>query len=288
MLILGCGLIGRALARHYCQQGEQVIGVVRSAASYEAVAASGAEPLALDLEQDALSALPCTGETIFHLAPPPPTGEEDALSARLVEHFACCGHPRRLVYMSTTGVYGDCAGAWVDETHPTRPDAARSKRRLDAEQRLTRWAAASGVELIILRVAGIYAAERLPLARLRQGLPVVLEAESPWSNRIHADDLVTICCAAMDRAPAGAIYNVSDGHPSTMTDYFNQVATAAGLPLPPQVPLAEAAAHLSAGMLSYMQESRRLDNRKLLTELGVSLRYPTLTEGLAACAPSPT
>lgn len=231
---------------------------------------------------DPLEPLVCADQAVFHFAPPPPEGEQDELTARVIAHFTRRGHPQRVVYISTTGVYGDCGGAWVDESWPPRPLTARSRRRLDAEQRLQDWAATSGGELVILRVAGIYGPDRLPLERIRAGQPVIAPEESPWSNRIHADDLVEICLAALERAPAGAIYNVSDGQPSTMTDYFDRIAAAAGLPLPPRIPLAAAAAQLSPAMLSYVQESRRLSNRKLLDELGLTLRYPTLAAGLAA------
>jgi nucleoside-diphosphate-sugar epimerase len=188
-----------------------------------------------------------------------------------------------VVYVGTTGVYGDCHGEWVDETRRPAPTADRALRRWDAEQRLRAWSAATGGELVILRVAGIYACDRLPIARIESGQPVVSAAEAPWSNRIHAADLVDICVAAMERAPTGAVYNVCDGEPSTMTDYFLRVAAAAGLPAPPQIPLAEAPDKVSAGMLSYLRESRRLSNHKLVRELGVPLRYPNLEAGLAEC-----
>lgn len=299
MLIIGCGDIGQALARVYVARGERVIGVVRSAASAAAVAATGAEPLQLDLaaplDEAARARLDSAGARVFHLAPPPAEGTSDALTANLLAAFAAAGAPRRIIYMGTTGVYGDCGGAWVDEDWPLRPVAARSQRRLDAERQLRAWVETEsetgperGADLVILRVAGIYACDRLPLARIRSAQPVVTPDQAPWSNRIHAADLVQVCVAAMERAPAGAVYNVCDGHPSTMTDYFFQVADAAGLPRPPTIPLTAAAGQVSAGMLSYWQESRRLSNRRLVEELGVSLRYPTLAAGLADCFPSGT
>jgi nucleoside-diphosphate-sugar epimerase len=206
--------------------------------------------------------------------------------ARLLDLFARRGNPARLVYISTTGVYGDCDGAWVDETRAVCPRAERSLRRWDAEQQLRRWSSESGAELVILRVAGIYACDRLPIERIRSAQPVVKVDEAPWSNRIHVEDLVEVCLAAMERAPNGGLYNVCDGDPSTMTDYFCRIADAAGLPRPPQIPLAEAPGQVSAGMLSYLRESRRLSNRRMLDELGVRLRFPTLADGLAACFPA--
>jgi nucleoside-diphosphate-sugar epimerase len=287
IVILGCGYIGRRLARHYLTQGRPVIGVVRSQGSATALSAEGVPALALDLGHElvphALAALPMNGARVFHLAPPPESGTRDTNTRRLVAAFTRGGAPARLVYISTTGVYGDCGGDWVDEDRPAQPEADRALRRWDAEQTLQGLRASAAMTLVILRVAGIYGPGRLPLERIRGGLPLVRPEEAPWSNRIHADDLVSACVAAMDYGPDGAIYNACDGNPSTMTDYFFQVADAAGLPRPPVVTLGEAEGQLSAGMLSYMRESRRLSNRRLVNELGVKLRYPTLAQGLPSC-----
>jgi len=284
--IIGCGYVGRRVAAALHLRGEPVTGIVRTADSAKAVAALGVAWLRLDLEHDAFDVLPCAGERVFHFAPPPGPGDEDPTMARLLEAFDRTGHPRRLVYISTTGVYGDCDGAWVDESWPARPVAERALRRWHAEQQLRRWSRDSGAELVILRVAGIYACDRLPLARIRDAHPVVSMDEAPWSNRIHVDDLARVCLTAMDRAPAGALYNVCDGSPSTMTDYFCRVADAAGLPRPPQIPLADAPGRVSAGMLSYLRESRRLSNRRMCDELGIQLRFPTLADGLDDCFPA--
>jgi nucleoside-diphosphate-sugar epimerase len=269
-------------------RGETVRGVVRGDDAACAAAALGVEVIRLDLAQDDLTALRCAGEQVFHFAPPPGQGTGDPAMSRLLAHFGAHGQPRRLVYVSTTGVYGDCEGAWVDETWPARPRADRALRRWDAEQQLRRWSDDTGSELVILRVAGIYACDRLPLERIRSGQPVVRRDEAPWTNRIHAEDLARVCIAAMDRAPAGALYNCCDGSPSTMSDYFCRVADAAGLPRPPEIALADAPGRVSAGMLSYLRESRRLSNRRMLEELGLELRYPTLSDGLADCFPSGT
>jgi nucleoside-diphosphate-sugar epimerase len=190
---------------------------------------------------------------------------------------------RRIVYLGTTGVYGDCGGDWVDEDRPVRPSVDRARRRWDAETRLRDWSAHTGGELVTLRVAGIYGPGRLPLERLRSGQPMVAQDDAPWTNRIHADDLAAVCVAAMERGRSGAVYNVSDGNPGNMTDYFNSVADAAGLPRPPVIRMADAGGRLSEGLISYLRESRRLSNRRMLDELGVVLRYPTLEEGLRAC-----
>jgi nucleoside-diphosphate-sugar epimerase len=283
MLVLGCGYIGRRVARHYRDQGETVTGVVRSAGSVGRLAAEGINPLRLDLGLDRLNELPLAGNRVFHFAPPPAQGVQDVHTRRLVAAFGQQGPPRRLVYISTTGVYGNCEGAWVDENWPVQPQADRACRRWDAEQVLRGWCSEEDGELVILRVAGIYGPGRLPLDRIRKGLPLIRAEEAPYSNRIHADDLVRVCIAAMERGRNGAVYNVCDGHPSTMTDYFFRVADAAGLQRPPVIPLRDAEDALSPGMMSYLNESRRLSNRRIREELAVELAFPTLDKGLPSC-----
>jgi nucleoside-diphosphate-sugar epimerase len=248
------------------------------------VAAAGITPLLLDLD-DHSSPLPDAFDChqIFYFAPPPRDGLVDVRLRGLLDRLRSFPQ-RRLVYIGTTGVYGDCAGDWVDETRPLAPQAERAKRRADAEQALMQWRDSGGAEVIRLRVAGIYGPGRLPEARLRKGTPMVAEAQAPYTNRIHIHDLARVCLAAMARGRDGEAYNVSDGNPGTMTDYFNRVAELLGLPRPPSVPLDAGAEVLGAGMLSYLQESRRLDNRKMLADLAIELRYPTLAEGLASIA----
>jgi nucleoside-diphosphate-sugar epimerase len=282
VVIVGCGYVGRRVAAAYLERGASVLGIVASKRSADALAASQIPAVPRDLASDELGDLPFADVRLFHFAPPPARGLEDQCTRRLVSAFERAGQPARLVYISTTGVYGDCQGAWVDESWPPQPAADRARRRWDAEQTLRQWARATGGQLVILRVPGIYGPDRLPLERLRRRLPMVREADAPYSNRIHVEDLVAACVAAMEGSNATGIYNVSDGHPTTMTDYFQRVADAAGLPRPPLISLQEADGQLSTGMLSYMQESRRLTNRRLVEELGVSLRYPTLDEGLKA------
>ena len=282
MLIVGCGYVGRRVAALHRARGETVVGVVRTTASAGALGRDGIEAIRADLD-GSLPALPTRGPGIYYLAPPPETGTTDPRLGAFLANLDHSGQPRRIVYVGTTGIYGDCHGDWVDESRPANPSVDRARRRWDAESRLRDWSARSGGELVVLRVAGIYGPGRLPLERLRRGLPMVGEDEAPWTNRIHADDLATVCVAAMDRAPGGAVYNVSDGHPGNMADYFNRVADLAGLPRPPVVRLADAGGTLSEGLLSYLRESRRLDNRRMLRELGVTLRYPTLEAGLPGC-----
>ena len=283
ILIIGCGYVGMRLARQYLGRGEPVLGVVQSEAGLARLAAAGIPGRRVDLATADLDALPLAGACVFHLAPPPGAGRNDPGTRRLAAALARAQPPPRVVYISTTGVYGDCQGAWVDESWPARPGADRAHRRWDAEESLRAWSTASGGELVILRVAGIYGPGRLPLERIRQGVPMVRVEDSPYSNRIHVDDLVGACVLAMERGEPGAVYNACDDRPSTMTDYFLAIADAAGLPRPPLIPLAEAGGQVSAAMLSYLAESRRLSNRRLREDLGLALRYPSLAEGLPDC-----
>ena len=280
VLIVGCGYIGRRVANLLRARGCAVTGLVRSPESARELAGTGKPALVCDLDSD-VPALDAGASDIFYFAPPPGEGGTDT---RMTRFLAALRHvPRRIVYISTSAVYGDCNGAWIDEYQPVNPTTARGRRRLDAERQVTAWSQAHGVQWIILRVPGIYGPGKLPLARLRKGLPVLREQEAPYTNRIHGDDLAAICVAAMDSAQANTVYNVSDGHPGNMTDYFFRVADAAGLPRPPVVSRDEAGAVLSAGMLSFLNDSRRLRNDKLLKELEITLEYPDLDSGLAGC-----
>ena len=284
LLILGCGDLGRRVARQAREQHWSVTAVNRGGDLSEDLCAAGVAAIPADLDRpESLAALPAAGAKVLYLAPPPQTGQDDPRVAAWCTFARGPRQPAGLVYVGTTGVYGDCSGALVDESTPPRPGTDRARRRLAAERALQGWSKETGVPLTILRVAGIYGPERLPLAALQAGQPVLRREEAPCSNRIHVDDLARICLAALERAPAGAIYNVSDGEESTFSDYFLAVAAAFDLTAPPQLSLAEARQQLSPALLSYLGESRRIDSRRLYRELGIKLRYPTLAAGLAAC-----
>lgn len=287
--IVGCGDIGQRVAVKCQQQGAASFanaeGLVHSAASAARLEQAGISARQIDLDNPQ-SLYPTTdlkpdGRPVYYFAPPPPEGREDS---RLQGWLAALGEakPTKIVLISTTGVYGDAGGGWLSEQNPVSPQADRAWRRLDAETQLRVWGRKNKVPVVVLRVPGIYGPGKLPRARLEKGLPVLREAEAGYSNRIHADDLASICIAAMQHGRADEIYNVSDGTPGTMTDYFNQVADHLGLPRPPQISLAEAETQLSEGMLAYLKESRRIDNTKMLRELKVVLRYPSLQSGLNA------
>ena len=200
MLIVGCGYIGTRVAQRLQEQGEPVSGVVSSEQSAEQLGELGIPVVRCDLDTEQLPAGSTEGQQVFYFAPPPPSGSTDNRMQRFLDALAVSGQPRRMVYISTTGVYGDCHGEWVDESHPANPQVDRARRRWHAEQLLRGWQEHTGAELVILRVAGIYGPGKLPLARLRKELPMVAERDAPWTNRIHADDLVEVCLAACSEA----------------------------------------------------------------------------------------
>ena len=284
VLIIGCGDIGERVARLERSEGRSVAGMVRSEKSARRLRAAGIQPITLDLDAPAsLNNLSVKDAVVYYFAPPPDTGVTDPRMETFVSVLTPPHLPKRIVLISTTGVYGDCHGEWVTEDRPPNPQADRARRRLAAETTLQAWSKASGVSIVILRVPGIYGPGYLPEERLRSGEPVLREDESPFSNRIHADDLARICIAAARHDHPGVLYNVSDGHPTTMTDFFYRVADVLGMSRPPAITMEEARGRLGEGMLSYLAESKRIDSRRMREELGVELLYPDLTAGLASC-----
>jgi len=186
--------------------------------------------------------------------------------------------PQRVVYISTSGVYGNCGGDYVDESRPLHAQTDRAGRRVDAETVLSRWCQDRGIALVILRVPGIYAADRLPLAHLRRGTPVLAAEDDVYTNHIHADDLAAILTAGLSLGEGA--YNASDESEIKMGEYFDLVADRMGLQRPPRVRRAEAAGRISPVLLSYVSESRRLVNRRMKAELGIRLRYQTVFQGV--------
>ncbi len=283
-LIAGCGDIGLRVAQRLMRlggEGGEVTAIVRTPQKQAALAALGASAQSGDLDQPGSAG---DWPWLFWFAPPRPEGERDL---RLRNWLAAQrGRIGRFVYISISGVYGDCEGRWIDESEPLRPLAARSMRRADAEAALQEWGAAHGCAVVILRVPGIYGPGRLPQARLRAAEPVMCSADAPYSNRVHADDLADAAILAARHGHAGAAYNIADGHPTTMTDYFLQCAQLLGLPAPEQISRAEAQRRFTPAMWSYMEESKRLLIDRAQRELGFVPRYPTLQAGLPTCLPA--
>jgi len=282
LLIIGCGDVARRalpeLRRRY-----RVTALVRS--PDPALDAVGVGQIACDLDDAAsLAQLGGRAGRIAHLAPPAAGGALDTRMRSLLAALAPRGRgamlPRRFVYLSTSGVYGDCAGEWVDETRPPNPRTERAMRRLDAERALGDWGERNQVEIAILRVPGIYASDRLPLERLARGTPALRPEEDVYTNHIHADDLAGILVAALESTGARGVYNASDDGPTKMGEFFDLVADRSGLARPPRVSREEAARLLPPELLSFMSESRRLSNRRMKTQLGVRLRYSTVRDGI--------
>jgi nucleoside-diphosphate-sugar epimerase len=282
LLIIGCGDVARR-ALPELQRRYRVTALVRS--PDPALDAAKVEQIVGDLD-DAASLVPLGGraERIVHLAPPAGTGVLDTRTRSLLAALLPRGRgamlPRRFVYLSTSGVYGDCAGEWVDETRPPNPQTERALRRLDAERALGDWGERNKVEIVILRVPGIYAHDRLPLDRLARGTPALRPDEDVYTNHVHGDDLAGILVAALESTGAHGVYNASDDGPVKMGDFFDLVADRAGLARPPRISRAEAARLLPPELVSFMSESRRLSNRRLKAELGVRLRYSTVRDGV--------
>ena len=284
ILIVGCGDVARR-AIPWLVRRFRVVALTRHPEDRPALRALGARPLVGDLdERGSLRRLAGIADYVLHAAPPPSEGGSDPRSRRLVSTLrGGTSLPRALCYISTTGVYGDCRGAWVDETRSLAPGTARARRRADAEEVLRRLAR-SGVRVSVLRAPGIYAAERLPLARLERGDPVLAPQDDVFTNHIHAGDLAGAACLALFRGRPARCYNAVDDTDLRMGDYFDLVADRLGLPRPPRVSRAEAAARLSPVTLSFMSESRRLHNDRLKAELRMRLAYPTVAAGLAAAS----
>ena len=283
ILIVGSGDVARR-ALPWLVRRFRVFALVRQPEAAAELRALGAVPVAGDLDdRRSLRRLAGIADAVLHFAPPPQTGEGDPRMARLLAALAGRSSlPQGVVYISTTGVYGDCAGVRVDETRPCRAQTARGRRRVDAERRLRAFGRRNRVRVALLRAPGIYAADRLPLEGLRRGDPVLAADEDVHTNHIHAEDLARIACLALFRAGPGRAYNASDDSGLRMGEYFDAVAERFGLARPPRMARAEIVRHLSPLALSFMSESRRLDNRRLKRELRLHLRYPTVADGLRA------
>lgn len=288
LLIVGCGDIARRLIP-LMRGRRRIYALSRTPQRLAPLRSLGVTPVRGDLDApDTLGALAGLAHDVVHLAPPPDSGTRDSRTAHLIAALAKgASLPQQFVYISTSGVYGDCGGELVAETRTPRPRTERARRRADAEKQLRGWGRRSGVRVVILRVPGIYAADRLPVARLERGTPALTPAEDAFVNHVHADDLARIVVAALHRGGHGRMYNASDDAPIRMGDYFDLVAEHAGLPRPRRVSRAEARTVVPASLLSFMSESRRLTNRRLRDELRLNLRYPTVRQGLAAARVDP-
>jgi len=281
--IAGCGYIGGRIASLAKAAGDDVTCLVRSDIKAEQLASSGFDVVRCSLNEPAeIPLIDIRGQTLFYLVPPPGGGIYDQRVRNFCEVISKSDPPDKIVYMSATSVYSVKDGSVVTESSETAPVSAMGKRRLDAEAMFKSYGAANGVPIVILRVSGIYGPGRLPLTQIYSGQPLLLESESGPSNRIHADDLAAICLAAIDKGQDGEIFNVSDGKSCSMTEYFNTVADALGVVRQPQVSMEEARRVMTPLMLSYVSDTRVVDNALMRERLGVQLRYTSMIDGISA------
>ena len=283
LLIVGCGDVARRtllrLLGHY-----RVFALLRDPAQCVFWRAMGARPIVADLDRPvSLRRIAGLADIVLHFAPPPEYGAGDARMRRFLAALSLAKSlPQRLIYVSTSGVYGDCAGARIDETRPARPITPRARRRVDAERQLRRFGRQNKVRVSILRAPGIYAQDRLPLERLQKGVCALRAEDDVYTNHIHADDLAMLVCAALRYGQANRCYNATDDSEMKMAEYFDLVADRFSLPRVPRISRGEAQTQMSSLQLSFMSESRRLDNRRIKNELRAQLRYPRIEDGVDA------
>lgn len=287
ILIVGCGDVGLRAARQLRGRA-RIYGLLRTPERAAELRAAGVIPVIGDLDDRAsLDRISGLADVVFHFAPPPTSGAHDPRTRRLIAALskrggmAAASLPRTLIYVSTSGVFGDCGGALVTETWPAQPMNARAGRRQDAERQLRAWAARTGVGLAILRAPGIYANDRMPEERVRKGLPALRPEEDIYTNHIHADDLAGLAIAALFRAGRNRLYNAVDDSGLKMGEWFDVVADHLGIPRPPRLAKAEVMAAVTPAMRTFLTESRRLTNDRMKRELRYRLRYPDVHAGLA-------
>ena len=287
ILIIGCGDIGLRVARRLTRS-YRVFALTSSPNRFQELREVGATPILGNLDQsESLWRLSGLAQIVIHLAPPQNQGNRDCRTRNLIRILAQAPDVvRRLIYISTTGVYGDHGGAEVSETTPVQPQSERAHRRVDAERTLRLWAPSHGVSLTILRVPGIYAADRLPLERLHSKIPALLPEEDAYSNHIHSDDLANLICAAVYHGKPQRVINTCDGGETKMGDYFDEVADAFGIERPPRMPASEVQKVVSPMLWSFMRESRRVTNTRL-PELKTPLRYPSVSHFLKTISKNP-
>jgi nucleoside-diphosphate-sugar epimerase len=284
LLIVGCGDVVRRVLPRLAKRW-RIIALVRQ--RDPTLVALGVRQIVGDLDSpQTLCRLTGIADAVLHSAPPPASGSDDARTRNLLAVLARGSLPRALVYISTSGVYGDCAGAHVSETRPLAAESARAARRVAAETRLRQFAARHACQVSLLRAPGIYAEDRLPLERLHKHLPLLNAAEDSHTNHVHALDLGLACIAALRRGRPGRAYNISDDSALAMGDWFDLLADTFALPRAPRVSRAEAQTVLPAMQWSFMRESRRLDNTRMTRELKLRLTFPTVSGFLAAHRPT--
>lgn len=284
--IIGCGYIGKKVANNLNKKKRKTVCFVKTEQSKKECESMGLQATQFNLDATDLDLADefkfgLSQSKVAYFSPPPPVGKTDTRIAHFIYALESLDlPPEKIVLISTTGVYGDCNGEWIDESRTLNPQADRAYRRVDAEEQLKVYCEKAQVPYIVFRVPGIYASDKLPLKRITSGEPIVSAEDSGFTNRIHADDLAAFCVEALISNVETGVYNCCDGQPSTMNDYFMKVADALGKQRPDEISLQQAQQELSAGMLSYLAESKRISNKKLLTHFETQLRFPDLDAGL--------
>lgn len=285
MLVIGCGDVAMRAVR---QSSPRIrwLALTSSADRIAELRRAGVTPLSGNLDRPAtLRRLAGLGTRLLYLAPPPSEGWVDPRASALTRVLRLRSPLQSAVYGSTTGVYGDCDGDWVKETRAVAPQTPRAQRRVYAEAVLRTWGKATGTPSTVLRIPGIYSPDReggTPRNRLQKGTPVLRSQDDVYTNHIHADDLARACVRALWVGSPQRIYNVSDDTQMKMGDYFDLAADLYGLPRPPRVARNSAKEQLPLMLLSFMSESRRIDNHRMKTELQLRLRYPDVASGLVS------
>lgn len=289
VLIVGCGDVGLRVAR-LLPRNVRLMALTSSPERSPALRAQRIMPLQGNLDDAAsLRRLAGLATRVVHLAPPPgdqPDWRTDPRTQALLRALRLRSLPRSLVYGSTSGVYGDCGGEWVRETRPLSPHTPRAQRRVHAEAHVRLFGRATGTHVHLLRIPGIYAPDReggTPRGRLLKGTPVLRAEDDVYTNHIHADDLARACLAALWRGKPQRASNANDDTQLKMGDYFDLAADLYSLPRPPRLARGTAHEELPLMLLSFMSESRRLDNTRLKRELRLRLYYPTVEQGLRNC-----
>jgi nucleoside-diphosphate-sugar epimerase len=280
LLCLGMGFCAEALALRLKGQGWEIVGTVRSQARIEELGTRGFRAVTLDRieETGILSATPLH---VLISAPPDERGDP-ALRACGERLANAPSRPAWVGYLSTTGVYGDHGGGWVDEETPTAPQSDRARRRIEAEEAWLSWGRAVGAPVHVFRLAGIYGPGRNQLVSLREGTARRIDKPGQVFSRIHVDDIAEVLLASIRAPRAGRIYNVCDDEPAPPQEVVAYAATLLGMEPPPLEAYEQVRSKLSPMAASFYLESKRVSNRRIRDELGVRLAYPTYREGLSA------
>ena len=275
-LIAGAGYTGLSVAKQL--RGEKVTLLSRSFNNKLEF-----DSQKIDLDKDDFTISITSPFVVLYTIPPNTASLSDERLKLFLKKLKI--NPSRIVYLSSSGVYGDRKGNYTDETVKPNPITKRAIRRLNAEKCISDWSHKNNVEHVILRVSGIYGPDRLGIEKLRQGLTVIKQSKAKPSNRIHIEDLTNCCISAMMKDKLSNIYNIGDGDHNNQTWFYKAVCDQVGIKNPTEIEVAEAKMTWGAMRLSFLNESRRLDVNKMKRELIDNLRYPNAIDGIKESLP---